>query len=63
MMRGPWWHRFIRPDGLRSIRRSFLSEDWQRMCLAAGLNLRDVQIEERRPARLCVGRIKTGIRE
>ena len=56
-MRGPWWQRFIRPDGLRSIRRSFVEEDWQRMCMAAGLNLEVVEIAPRRPARLCVGRI------
>ena len=56
-MRGPWWHRFIRTDGLRSIRRSFVEEDWQRMCSAAGLNLDVVEIAPRRPARLCVGRI------
>jgi 2-polyprenyl-3-methyl-5-hydroxy-6-metoxy-1,4-benzoquinol methylase len=58
LMRGPWWQRFIRPDGLRSIRRSFRREDWERMCKAAGLNLRDVRIEVCRPARLCVGRVK-----
>jgi len=57
-MRGPWWHRFIRPDGLRSIRRSFLAEDWQRMCSAAGLNGGAVAIREHRPARLCVERSK-----
>ena len=56
-MRGPWWQRFIRPDGLRSIRRSFVEEDWQRMCSEAGLNLNVVEITPRRPARLCVGRI------
>ena len=55
MMRGPWWHRFIRPDGLGSIRRSFLREDWQRMCAAAGLV---ATISEHRPARLCVGSIR-----
>jgi SAM-dependent methyltransferase len=58
MMRGPWWHRFIRPDGLRSLRRSFLAEDWVRMCAAAGLGAADVEIREHRPARLCVGRMK-----
>lgn len=58
LMRGPWWQRFIRPDGLRSIRRSFRREDWQQMCAAAGLNMRDVRIEVCRPARLCVGRVK-----
>ena len=58
LTRGPWWHRFIRPDGLRSIRRSFLAEDWQRMCASAGIDVEQVDIKERRPARLCVGRIK-----
>jgi trans-aconitate methyltransferase len=58
LMRGPWWQRFIRPDGLRSILRSFRREDWERLCAAAGLDLRLVRIEVCRPARLCVGRIK-----
>jgi hypothetical protein len=57
-MRGPWWHRFIRPDGLRSIRRSFLEEDWRRMCASAGLDAGAVAIREHRPARLCVERMK-----
>jgi SAM-dependent methyltransferase len=57
-MRGPWWHRFIRPDGLRSIRRSFLAEDWQRMCSAAGLEAGAVEIREHKPARLWVQRMK-----
>jgi len=60
LMRGPWWQRFIRPDGLRSIRRSFRREDWQRMCALAGLDVAQVQVEECRPARLCVGRTKLG---
>lgn len=59
LMRGPWWQPFIRRDGLSSIRRSFLAEDWQRMCARAGIDLAEVRIEERRPARLCAGRIKT----
>jgi hypothetical protein len=58
-MHGPWWHKFIRPDGLASIRRSFLAEDWVRMCAAAGLGAGDVEIRECRPARLCLGRVKT----
>ena len=58
IMRGPWWQRFIRPDGLRSIRRSFLAEDWRRMCAAAGLDIRTVEIAEHRPGRLCLGRMK-----
>jgi SAM-dependent methyltransferase len=57
-MRGPWWHRFIRPDGLRSIRRSFLAEDWQRICAAAGLDPSATRIHTHRPARLCVERLK-----
>jgi SAM-dependent methyltransferase len=58
LMRGPWWHPFIRCDGLASIRRAFLIEDWQRMCAAAGLGAEDVEIREHRPARLCVERRK-----
>jgi SAM-dependent methyltransferase len=57
-MRGPWWHRFIRPDGMRSIRRSFLEEDWLRLCAAAGLACPEVEIFACRPARLCVGRLR-----
>jgi SAM-dependent methyltransferase len=56
--RGPWWHRFIRPDGMTSIRRSFLCEDWERMCSAAGLSAAGVEIREYRPARLCVGHLR-----
>ena len=58
LMRGPWWHRFIRPDGLASIRRSFVAEDWARMCAAAGVEAAAVEIREYRPARLWVGRVK-----
>jgi SAM-dependent methyltransferase len=58
-MRGPWWHPYIRPDGLGSIRRSFLAEDWVRICAAAGLDAADTEIFEHRPARLCVERMKT----
>lgn len=53
------WHRFVRHDGPVSIRRSFLDEDWERFCTAAGLRREEVQIEEVRPARLCVARVKT----
>ena len=52
------FHRFVKNDGLVSIRRSFLQEDWQRMCAAAGLPMTHVNIREFRPARLCVGHIK-----
>jgi 2-polyprenyl-3-methyl-5-hydroxy-6-metoxy-1,4-benzoquinol methylase len=62
MIRLGRWHRFIRPDGLRSIRRSFLAEDWQRMCAASGLDAAAVTIAAYRPARLCVERMKQAVR-
>lgn len=52
------FHPFVKHDGAVSIRRSFLEEDWQRLCAAANLPLDQVSIREYRPARLCVGRIK-----
>jgi SAM-dependent methyltransferase len=52
------WHRFVKNDGPVSIRRSFVVEDWQRLCAAAELAAESVSIQEYRPARLCVGRIK-----
>jgi SAM-dependent methyltransferase len=57
LMRGPWWHRFIRPDGLASIRRSFRHEDWIRLCTEAGLPPGSFHIQSCRPARLSVGSI------
>jgi SAM-dependent methyltransferase len=56
--RGPWWHRFIRPDGLASIRRAFVEEDWRRMCAAAGIEAGAIEIRTHRPARLVVSRRK-----
>jgi SAM-dependent methyltransferase len=53
------WHPFVRHDGPVSIRRSFIAEDWERLCLAAHLPLSLVSIKEYKPARLCVGRIKS----
>jgi SAM-dependent methyltransferase len=52
------WHRFVKNDGAVSIRRSFVVEDWRRLCAAAGLAVEAVSIREYRPARLCVSRIK-----
>ncbi|MEO6801788.1 MAG: methyltransferase domain-containing protein [Granulicella sp.] len=52
------FHAFVRHDGPVSIRRSFLVEDWQRMCAEARLPVGKFSIREYRPARLCVGRIK-----
>ena len=51
------FHPFVKHDGLVSIRRSFRREDWARMVPAAGLGGR-IRIDEYRPARLCVSRIK-----
>jgi SAM-dependent methyltransferase len=52
------WHPFVKNDGPVSIRRSFVAEDWQSLCSAAGVVAETVSIKEYRPARLCVGRIK-----
>ena len=52
------FHPFVRHDGAVSIRRSFRIDDWERMCVAAGLSPAHVSIREHRPARLCVGRTK-----
>lgn len=52
------WHRFVRHDGPVSIRRSFSRADWLRYAEAAGLPARELQIEEKLPGRLCVGRVK-----
>ena len=52
------WHPFVKNDGPVSIRRSFVAEDWQRLCAAAEIDEELVSIREHRPARLCVGRVK-----
>jgi len=49
---------FVQHDGPVSIARSFIPEDWKRMCAAAGLNDQDINIERFAPARLCVSRRK-----
>ncbi len=53
-----WWHNFVRHDGPVSILRSFSRADWESYFAAAGLCGREVEIEERWPARLCVSRVK-----
>ncbi len=52
------WHPFVKHDGPVSIRRSFIAGDWRRLCAAAEIAQESVAIQECRPARLCVGRIK-----
>ena len=56
------WHRFVKHDGAVSILRSFRSEDWLRLCDAAGLPRQAYIIREYRPARLCVARVKEVIK-
>lgn len=51
-------HRFVQHDGPVSIARSFVPEDWRRMCASAGLSEQDVVIQSFKPGRLCVGRRK-----
>lgn len=51
-------HRFVQHDGPVSIARSFVREDWERMCAAAGLTENAVSIVPFKPARLCVMRNK-----
>ena len=51
-------HPFVQNDAPVSIARSFVPEDWQRMCSAAGLGVGDFQIQTFKPARLCIARRK-----
>ncbi len=53
------WHPFVQHDGPVSIRRSFRREDWLRYLAHAGLSAAEVAIEEFRPARLCVGKVRS----
>ena len=52
-------HPFVQHDGPISIARSFVMEDWQRLCAVAGLKDQDIDIERFAPARLCVSRRKS----
>jgi SAM-dependent methyltransferase len=47
-------HRFVQHDGPVSIARSFVAEDWQRLCATAGLDNNAVSIRPSAPARICV---------
>jgi trans-aconitate methyltransferase len=53
------FHPYVQHDGPVSIARSFVPEDWSRICSAAGLRQDDVTIRGFTPGRLCVGRTKT----
>lgn len=52
------WHRFLRHDGPVSFRRALVPAEWRERVQAAGLPLDQISIYTRRPARLCVGRVK-----
>lgn len=51
-------HPFVQHDGPVSIARSFVHEDWCRMCEAACINDKYVQIRAFKPSWLCVARRK-----
>jgi SAM-dependent methyltransferase len=51
-------HPFVQHDGPVSIARSFVPEDWQRICAKAGISADTIRIETFKPARLCVARSK-----
>jgi SAM-dependent methyltransferase len=52
-------HRFVQHDGPVSIARSFVPDDWLRVCAAASLDQGAICIQPVFPARLCVSRSKT----
>jgi SAM-dependent methyltransferase len=52
------WHRFVKHDGGVSILRSFRRDDWERLLKRARLPPGEVHVEEVRPARLCVARLR-----
>lgn len=54
------WHRFIRHDGLLSIRRAFVEEDWRRLLAAAGIAGEEAEVRRYFPWRLCVGALRGG---
>jgi SAM-dependent methyltransferase len=51
-------HPFVQHDGPVSIARAFRPAEWRDLCVAAGLDLQEVQIQSFKPARLCVARRK-----
>lgn len=52
------WHSFVREDGVTSIRRAFVPEEWRRYVEQAGIAPHAVRIIARWPVRICVSREK-----
>jgi hypothetical protein len=52
-------HPFLQHDGPVSIARAFVKQDWQGLCVSAGLPAGHAVIQSFTPARLCVSRRKT----
>lgn len=52
------FHPYVQHDGPVSIARSFVAQDWHRLCGAAGVNGGKVTIRGYTPGRLCVARRK-----
>jgi SAM-dependent methyltransferase len=50
------FHHFVQNDGPVSIARAFVPSEWRSMCAAAGLDPVAIEIQDYRPARLCVAR-------
>jgi len=51
-------HPFVQHDGPISFLRTFIADDWKRLCDEAGLSRNEFEILNYRPARLCVRRRK-----
>ncbi len=58
LARAAFWHRFVRTDGQISIARGFRPEEWRVLVERAGVDPAAVEIAERVPFRLCVGRVR-----
>jgi 2-polyprenyl-3-methyl-5-hydroxy-6-metoxy-1,4-benzoquinol methylase len=52
-------HPFVQNDAPVSIARSFVADDWRRMCAATGLDEASVSVRACRPARICTSRRMT----
>jgi SAM-dependent methyltransferase len=51
-------HPYVQNDGPISFLRSFVPDDWRRLCSAAGLAHNQIEVLHYKPARLCVSRRK-----